>query len=68
MKPKYLLDSDVFSLMVKGQDASINARLQTLGKGDAILSVVTTGEYFYGIAHAPSGSSTSLACYRWLPM
>lgn len=53
MKPKYLLDTDVFSLMVKGQDEAINARLQTLAKGDATLSVITTGEYFYGVAHAP---------------
>ena len=53
MKPKYLLNTDVFSLMVKGQDEAINARLQTLAKGDATLSVITTGEYFYGVAHAP---------------
>lgn len=53
MQAKYLLDTDVFSLMVKGQDEAINARLQTLIKGEAVLSVITTGEYFYGIAHAP---------------
>ena len=53
MKPKYLLDTDVFSLMVKGQDEAINTRMQTLTKGEAVLSVITTGEYFYGIAYAP---------------
>lgn len=53
MQPKYLLDTDVFSLMVKGRDEAINTRLQTLEKGDAVLSVITTGEYFYGVAHAP---------------
>lgn len=53
MKPKYLLDTEVFSLMVKGQDEAVNARMQTLTKGEAVLSVITTGEYFYGIAHAP---------------
>lgn len=53
MQPKYLLDTDVFSLMVKGQDEAINTRLQTLAKGDAVLSVITTGEYFYGVTHAP---------------
>ncbi|QTN27442.1 type II toxin-antitoxin system VapC family toxin [Rhodoferax sp. AJA081-3] len=53
MQPKYLLDTDVFSLMVKGQDEVINTRLQTLAKGDAVLSVITTGEYFYGVTHAP---------------
>jgi tRNA(fMet)-specific endonuclease VapC len=53
MKLKYLLDSDVFSLMVKGTDDAINQRLETLAKGEATLSVITTGEFFYGVAHAP---------------
>ena len=53
MKPQYLLDTDAFSLMVKGQDAAINTRLQTLAKGEATLSVITAGEFFYGVAHAP---------------
>lgn len=53
MKPRYLLDSDVFSLMVSGRDESINQRMETLGKGEAVLSVITTGEFFYGVAHQP---------------
>jgi tRNA(fMet)-specific endonuclease VapC len=53
MKLKYLLDTDVFSLMVKGQDAAINTRLQSLAKGEAVLSVITAGEFYYGVAHAP---------------
>ncbi|MDE2616871.1 MAG: PIN domain-containing protein [Burkholderiales bacterium] len=53
MKPKYLLDSDVFSLMVKGRDLSIQDRLAGLKAGEAILSVVTCGEFYYGVAHAP---------------
>lgn len=53
MKPKYLLNSDVFSHMIKGADAAINLRMQTLAKGEAMLSVITTGEFFYGVAHAP---------------
>lgn len=53
MKPKYLLDSDVFSHMIKGADPAINLRMQTLAKGEAMLSVITTGEFFYGMAHAP---------------
>ena len=53
MKPKYLLDTDVFSLMVKGLDEAISARMQTLAKDEAVLSVITTGEFFYGMANAP---------------
>ena len=53
MTLSYLLDTDVFSLMVKGQDAAINTRLITLAKGEAMVSVITAGEFFYGVAHAP---------------
>ena len=53
MKPKYLLDTDVFSLMVKGLDEAVTARMQTLAKDEAVLSVITTGEFFYGIANSP---------------
>ena len=53
MTLNYLVDTGVFSLMVKGQDASINTRLQTLAKGEAMLSVITAGEFYYGVARAP---------------
>jgi len=53
MKPKYLLDSDVFSLMVKGRDPSVQERLTRLKSGEAMLSVVTCGEFHYGVMHAP---------------
>ena len=53
MKLKYLLDSDIFSLMAKGLDPAINQRLETLAKGEAALSVITSGEFFYGVDHAP---------------
>jgi tRNA(fMet)-specific endonuclease VapC len=53
MKHRYLLDSDVFSLMVKGLDKAINQRMQSLARGEAVLSVVTTGEFLYGAAHRP---------------
>jgi tRNA(fMet)-specific endonuclease VapC len=53
MTLSYLLDTDVFSLMVKGQDAAINTRLLTLVKGEAMVSVITAGEFFYRVAHAP---------------
>ena len=38
MKPKYLLDSDVFSLMVKGLDEGINHRMQKLAQGEATVN------------------------------
>jgi tRNA(fMet)-specific endonuclease VapC len=39
--------------MVSGRDETINQRMETLGKGEAVLSVITTGEFFYGVAHQP---------------
>jgi tRNA(fMet)-specific endonuclease VapC len=51
MSLRYLLDSDVFSLMVSGRDEPINQRMGKLTAGQATLSVITTGEFFYGVAH-----------------
>jgi tRNA(fMet)-specific endonuclease VapC len=53
MKLRYLLDSDVFSLMVSGRDVALNQRMSTLAQGEATLSVITTGEFYYGVAHQP---------------
>ena len=66
MKPKYLLDSDVFSHMIKGADAAINLRMQTLAKGEAMLSVITTGEFFYGVAHAPLSALRTQRAQRFI--
>lgn len=64
MKPTYLLDSDVFSLMVKGKDASISRRMQSLSRGEAALSVITVGEFSYGIEHAPVSELTRTRAQR----
>ena len=53
MSLRYLLDTDTFSHMVKGLSPEINARLGTLTAGEAALSVITTGEFYYGTSHAP---------------
>ena len=64
MKPTYLLDTDVFSLMVKGQDDAVTTRMQTLTKGEAVLSVITVGEFFYGVAHAPVSAAREKRAQR----
>lgn len=51
MSLRYLLDSDVFSLMVSGRDEALNQRMAHLTAGQATLSVITTGEFFDGVAH-----------------
>jgi len=50
---KYLLDTDTFSHMVKGISPAIVLRLQTLRTGEAALSIISRGEYLYGVSHAP---------------
>lgn len=45
----YLLDTDTFSEMVKGVNAKIVKRLDTLQSGDAGLSVITRGEFAFGV-------------------
>ncbi len=49
MTAQYLLDTDTFSAMVKGQNPIILRRLETLNVGQAALSVVTRGEIAYGV-------------------
>ena len=51
MSLRYLLDSDVFSLMVSGRDEALNQRMTNLTAGQATLSVITTGEFFDSVAH-----------------
>jgi tRNA(fMet)-specific endonuclease VapC len=46
---KYLLDADTFSEMVKGINAKIVKRLDSLRTGDAGLSVITRGEIAFGV-------------------
>ncbi len=49
---KYLIDSDIFTQMVKGLRPEINTRLKTLKSGEGALSVITHAEHLYGVAHA----------------
>ena len=49
MTAQYLLDTDTFSAMVKGQNPAISKRLESLNVGQAALSVVTRGEIAYGV-------------------
>ncbi len=51
MMVQYLLDTDTFSAIVKGQNPTILRRLETLNVGQAALSVVTRGEIAYGVRH-----------------
>lgn len=51
MSLRYLLDSDVFSLMVSGRDEALNQRMTHLTAGQSTLSVITTGEFFDSVAH-----------------
>jgi tRNA(fMet)-specific endonuclease VapC len=46
---KYLLDTDIFSEMVRGLNLKVVKRLQSLRTGDAALSVVTRGEIMFGL-------------------
>ncbi len=46
---KYLLDTDTFSDMVKGQNAKIIKRMESLQTGECGLSVVTRGEIMFGL-------------------
>jgi tRNA(fMet)-specific endonuclease VapC len=50
---KYLIDADIFSYMVRGDQPAINERMTRLLPGEASLSVITLGEFAYGTSHLP---------------
>ena len=49
LKMKYLIDTDAFSEMVKGVNAKIVKRLESLQTGDAGLSVIARDEIAFGV-------------------
>ncbi len=50
---KYLLDTDVFSELVRGRDAALLQTVQAMGTSALAISVVTEGEIRYGQAWRP---------------
>lgn len=53
---RWLLDTCVLSELARPQpDAQVVAWLQTVAVEDLALSVITTGEILFGVAHLPKG-------------
>ena len=50
---KYLLDTDVFTELAKGQDAQLLKRIHDLGVSECAMSVISEAEIRYGQACKP---------------
>jgi tRNA(fMet)-specific endonuclease VapC len=48
MSPRYLLDTDICIHARRGRSPALLARFEKLGRGEAVLSVITYGELLYG--------------------
>lgn len=55
MSARYLLDTDTFVYIRRGRPQNAQQRFQRLRPGEAVLSVVTYGELFYGIEKKKAG-------------
>ncbi|HCH33229.1 MAG TPA: VapC toxin family PIN domain ribonuclease [Oceanospirillaceae bacterium] len=58
-KPKYMLDTNTVSYLIKGQPAAIKRRLQQLPISQVCISSITHAELLLGVAKKPDA--------KWLP-
>jgi tRNA(fMet)-specific endonuclease VapC len=57
MEPRYLLDTDTCIYLRQRRPENVLKRFASLEPGEAVISVVTYGELFYGVEkHAQSGA------------
>jgi tRNA(fMet)-specific endonuclease VapC len=49
MEPRYLLDTNICIYIRQEKPEKVRARFRTLRAGEAVLSVITYGELFYGV-------------------
>lgn len=54
MEARFLLDTNICIYIRREKPPSVLARFQRLKAGEAVLSVVTYGELFYGVEKSPS--------------
>jgi tRNA(fMet)-specific endonuclease VapC len=54
MDPRFLLDTNICIYIRRERPPAVLARFQRLKPGEAVLSVITYGELFYGVEKSPS--------------
>jgi tRNA(fMet)-specific endonuclease VapC len=65
--PRYMLDTDTCSYVMKRSQPLVLRRLQAVAVADVCISVVTKGELLYGVEVSPRRSQDGAALAAFLP-
>lgn len=65
--PRFMLDTDTCSYIMKRSHPQVIKRLQSVAVGDVCMSVVTKAELLYGVEVSPRRSQDAAALAAFLP-
>jgi tRNA(fMet)-specific endonuclease VapC len=65
MPPRYLLDTNIVSYLLKGQMPAAKQRYEQEDAGSKAVSSITEAEVFYGVANKPSAVKLSAAAEKF---
>jgi tRNA(fMet)-specific endonuclease VapC len=65
--PRYMLDTDTCSYVMKRSNPALLKRLQAVAVSDVCMSVITKAELLYGVEVSPRGSQDAAALAAFLP-
>lgn len=65
--PRYMLDTDTCSYVMKRSNAAVLRRLQAVPVADVCVSVVTKSELLYGVEVSPRRAQDTAALAAFLP-
>ena len=65
--PRYMLDTDTCSYVMKRSNAAVLRRLQRVPVADVCMSVVTKSELLYGVEVSPRRAQDAAALAAFLP-
>jgi tRNA(fMet)-specific endonuclease VapC len=65
--PRFMLDTDMCSYIMKRSHPLVIKRLQSVAVGDVCMSVVTTAELLYGVEVSPRRAQDAAALNAFLP-
>ena len=64
--PRYMLDTNIASYIVRGPGQAVAARLRALPMEQVCLSSITQGELLYGLARKPQATNLQTAVREFL--
>ena len=67
MMPRFMLDTDTCSYIMKRSHPLVLKRLQSVSVGDVCMSVITRAELLYGVAVSPRRAQDAAALAALLP-